>query len=759
MAVAASTPIELIENVYANLDENIALGREKLGRGLTLAEKVLINHLASTDQDLDRGASYVDLRPDRVAMQDATAQMAWLQFMTAGLDEVAVPTTTHCDHLIQARDDGKTDLLAASESNEEVYDFLESVCAKYGAGFWKPGSGIIHQVVLEQYAFPGGMMIGTDSHTPNAGGLGMIAVGVGGADAVDVMTGFAWNVRWPKAIGVHLTGELSGWSAPKDIILKVAEVLTVKGGTGAIVEYFGPGAESLSCTGKATICNMGAEIGATTSLFGYDQAMSRYLKSTGREAVADAADKVAIHLRADDEVMANPSAYYDEVIEIDLSSLAPHINGPHTPDLAREVGDLGAEAEKNGWPSTISAALIGSCTNSSYEDITRAASIAREAASKGLTVKSKLLITPGSEQVRATIERDGLLADFEALGATVLANACGPCIGQWDRSAEEGHIAGQPNVIVTSYNRNFPKRNDGDAATLAFVTSPETVMALALAGTVDFDPLSDTLTNDKGEEVSLSVPVGIELPPEGFDPGQDTFVAPPADGSAVQVKVDASSERLQLLEPFPAWDGSDYEDLPVLVKAQGKFTTDHISMAGPWLKYRGHLENISGNLYLGAVNAFDGYDVGHGKNQLNGETQTFPDIARSYHEAGQGWVVIGDENMGEGSSREHAAMEPRFRGGLVAIARSFARIHETNLKKQGMLPLTFVEPQDYERIGEDDRIAVRSLAQLAPGHSLDVEVTSPDGTTWSFSANHTFSSEQIEWFKAGSALNIIKASL
>ncbi len=759
MAVAASTPIELIENVYANLDENIALGREKLGRGLTLAEKVLINHLASADQDLDRGVSYVDLRPDRVAMQDATAQMAWLQFMTAGLDEVAVPTTTHCDHLIQARDDGKTDLLAASESNEEVYDFLESVCAKYGAGFWKPGSGIIHQVVLEQYAFPGGLMIGTDSHTPNAGGLGMIAVGVGGADAVDVMTGFAWNVRWPKAIGVHLTGELSGWSAPKDIILKVAEVLTVKGGTGAIVEYFGPGAESLSCTGKATICNMGAEIGATTSLFGYDQAMSRYLKSTGREAVADAADKVAIHLRADDEVMANPGAYYDEVIEIDLSSLAPHINGPHTPDLAREVGDLGAEAEKNGWPSTISAALIGSCTNSSYEDITRAASIAREAASKGLTVKSKLLITPGSEQVRATIERDGLLADFEALGATVLANACGPCIGQWDRSAEEGHIAGQPNVIVTSYNRNFPKRNDGDAATLAFVTSPETVMALALAGTVDFDPLSDTLTNNKGEEVSLSVPVGIELPPEGFDPGQDTFVAPPADGSAVQVKVDASSERLQLLEPFPAWDGSDYEDLPVLVKAQGKFTTDHISMAGPWLKYRGHLENISGNLYLGAVNAFDGYDVGHGKNQLNGETQTFPDIARSYHEAGQGWVVIGDENMGEGSSREHAAMEPRFRGGLVAIARSFARIHETNLKKQGMLPLTFVDPQDYERIGEDDRIAVRSLAQLAPGHSLDVEVTSPDGTTWSFSANHTFSSEQIEWFKAGSALNIIKASL
>ncbi|MEC7916829.1 MAG: aconitate hydratase [Actinomycetota bacterium] len=759
MPVAASTPIELIERVYANLGSSIAWGREELGRALTLTEKILINHLASTDQRLERGISYVDLQPDRVAMQDATAQMAWLQFMTAGLDEVAVPTTTHCDHLIQARVDGKTDLLAASENNEEVYDFLQSVCAKYGAGFWKPGSGIIHQVVLEQYAFPGGMMIGTDSHTPNAGGLGMIAVGVGGADAVDVMTGFAWNVRWPKAIGVHLTGELSGWSAPKDIILKVAEVLTVKGGTGAIVEYFGSGAESLSCTGKATICNMGAEIGATTSLFGYDEAMSRYLKSTDREEVADAADRVAMHLRADDEVIANPSDFYDEVIEIDLSSLAPHINGPHTPDLAREVSKLGAEAEANGWPSTISAALIGSCTNSSYEDITRAASIAREAASKGLTAKSKLLITPGSEQVRATIERDGLLADFEALGATVLANACGPCIGQWDRSDEEGHTAGEPNVIVTSYNRNFPKRNDGDAATLAFVTSPETVMALALAGTVDFDPLTDTLTNNQGVKVSLSVPTGIELPPDGFDPGRDTFVAPPSDGSQVQVKVDPSSERLQLLEPFPAWDGSDYEDLPVLVKAQGKFTTDHISMAGPWLKYRGHLENISGNLYLGAVNAFDGYEVGHGKNQLTGDTQTFPDIARAYHEAGQGWVVIGDENMGEGSSREHAAMEPRFRGGLVAIARSFARIHETNLKKQGMLPLTFADPEDYDRIEEDDRITVRSLDDLAPGQPVSVEVCSSDGETWSFSTNHSFSSEQIEWFRAGSALNIIKASI
>ena len=759
MPVAANTPIELIAKVYANLADSTVMGREKLGRSLTLAEKVLINHLASEDQELERGVSYVDLNPDRVAMQDATAQMAWLQFMTAGLPEVAVPTTTHCDHLIQARDDGKTDLLAANENNEEVYDFLESVCAKYGAGFWMPGSGIIHQVVLEQYAFPGGMMIGTDSHTPNAGGLGMIAVGVGGADAVDVMTGFAWNVRWPKAIGVHLTGELSGWSAPKDIILKVAEVLTVKGGTGAIVEYFGPGAQSLSCTGKATICNMGAEIGATTSLFGYDEAMSRYLKSTGREDVADLANSVAEHLRADDEVIANPQSYYDEVIEIDLSTLSPHINGPHTPDLAREVAELGKEAEANGWPSSISAALIGSCTNSSYEDITRAASIAREATANGITAKTKLLITPGSEQVRATIDRDGLLADFEALGATVLANACGPCIGQWDRSAEDDHTAGDANVIVTSYNRNFPKRNDGDPATLAFVTSPETVMALALAGTIDFDPLTDTLQNENGEEVSLSVPVGIELPPQGFDPGQNTFVAPPADASHIEVKVSPTSDRLQVLQPFEAWGGNDYENLPILVKAHGKFTTDHISMAGPWLKYRGHLENISGNLYLGAVNAFDGYEVGYGKNQLTGATQTFPDIARNYHEANQGWVVIGDENMGEGSSREHAAMEPRFRGGLVAIARSFARIHETNLKKQGMLPLTFADPADYDKIDEDDRIAVRSLNQLSPGQQVEVEVTTSQSSTWSFLANHTFSAEQIEWFKAGSALNIIRASV
>ncbi|MFN3217443.1 MAG: aconitate hydratase [Acidimicrobiales bacterium] len=756
MAVTATTPIELVEGVYATLDERLGAARERFGRALTFAEKVLINHLDRPDQELERGDSYVDLRPDRVAMQDATAQMAWLQFMTAGLDEVEVPTTTHCDHLIQARVDGKRDLLAAVDSNEEVYDFLETVCARYGAGFWKPGSGIIHQVVLEQYAFPGGMMIGTDSHTPNAGGLGMIAVGVGGADAVDVMTGFPWNVRWPKLIGVKLTGSLNGWSAPKDVILKVADILTVKGGTGAIIEYFGEGANSISATGKATICNMGAEIGATTSIFAYDDASARYLKSTGREAIADAADAVAHHLRADDEVFADPGAYFDQVIEIDLSTLQPHINGPHTPDLAREVKDLGAEATANGWPLEISAALIGSCTNSSYEDITRAASIAREAAAKGLRVKTKLMITPGSEQVRATIERDGLLADFEALGAVVLANACGPCIGQWDRSEEEGHVAGQPNTIVTSYNRNFPKRNDGDAATLAFVTSPETVMALALAGTLDFDPIHGTLVNDAGEEVQLSVPVGVELPAQGFDPGEDTFVGAPDDGSGIEVKVSPTSDRLQLLSPFPAWDGNDYEDLPVLVKAQGKFTTDHISMAGPWLKYRGHLENISGNLYLGAVNAYDGYEVGYGKNVLTGETQPYPEIAKAYHEAGQHWVVIGDENMGEGSSREHAAMEPRFRLGLVAIARSFARIHETNLKKQGMIPLTFVDPADYDRIGQDDRIAVRGLADLAPDREVTVEVTTPEGETWSFQTRHTFSEDQVEWFKAGSALNVIR---
>jgi len=756
--VGPETPIELIEGVYTTLDERVGGFRQRLGRPLTLAEKILANHLDHA-ADVERGVTYNDFRPDRVAMQDATAQMAWLQFMTSGLDNVAVPTTTHCDHLIQARVDGKTDLLAALDGNDEVYTFLQTVSARYGGGFWKPGSGIIHQVVLENYAFPGGMMIGTDSHTPNAGGLGMIAIGVGGADAVDVMTGFPWSVRWPKMIGVHLTGELNGWSAPKDVILKVAEILTVNGGTGAIVEYFGPGANRLSCTGKATICNMGAEVGATTSLFGYDDAMARYLKSTGREATADAANAVAHHLRSDDEVLADPHRFFDQVVEIDLDTLRPHINGPHTPDLAREVSALGAEAEANGWPMEISAALIGSCTNSSYEDITRAASIARQAAAEGLTARTKLMITPGSEQVRATIERDGLLADFEAMGAVVLANACGPCIGQWDRSTEEGHVEGVPNVIVTSYNRNFPKRNDGDAATLAFVTSPETVMALALAGRVDFDPLNDTLTSGDGRGVRLDVPQGIELPPAGFDPGESGFVPPPVDGSDVEVVVSPTSDRLQLLEPFEPWDGEDFEDLPILVKAQGKFTTDHISMAGPWLKYRGHLENISGNLYLGAVSAYNEGIVGMGKNQLDGERMSFPDIAKAYHEAGQPWAAIGDENMGEGSSREHAAMEPRFRGCRLILARSFARIHETNLKKQGILPLTFADPADYDRIGEDDRLGTRGLADLAPDQPVTVTVTTPGGEQWSFHGNHTFSTEQIEWFKAGSALAMIRRQI
>jgi aconitate hydratase len=686
-------------------------------------------------------------------MQDATAQMALLQFMTAGLPEAAVPSTVHCDHLIQAKSNARIDLATANDVNAEVYDFLESVSAKYGIGFWKPGSGIIHQVVLEQYAFPGGMMIGTDSHTPNAGGLGMIAIGVGGADAVDVMTGYPFNVRWPKLIGVKLTGTLAGWSAPKDIILEVARILTVKGGTGAIVEYFGPGAESISCTGKATICNMGAEIGATTSLFAYDPAMSRYLSSTGRADVAAAADAVASDLRADDEVFADPSSYFDEVIEIDLSSLEPLINGPHTPDRARKVSELGAEAKAEGWPMEISSALIGSCTNSSYEDISRAAAIARFAHQNGLSIKTPLLVTPGSEQVRATIERDGLLEVFEAAGATVLANACGPCIGQWSRPES---VTSEPNTIVTSYNRNFPKRNDGSVNTQAFVTSPETVVALALAGTLDFDPINDTLTAPDGTEVRLQVPVGDELPAQGFDPGESGFIAPPADGTAVSVVVQPTSERLQLLEPFEPWDGADITDLPILLKAAGKCTTDHISMAGPWLKYRGHLENISGNLFLGAINAFTGA-AGEGVDQLDGTVKAFPEIARHYHEAGQEWVAVGDETWGEGSSREHAAMEPRFRGCRDIIVRSFARIHEANLKKQGVLALTFADPTTYDAIGQDDRISIVGLAELAPGRPVECVLHRADGTTLEFRCNHTMSEEHIEWFRAGSALNIIRA--
>jgi len=744
----ANTPIELVQSVYASLSERVALGRERLGRPLTLTEKILVNHLADpANEPIERGGSYNDFHPDRVAMQDATAQMALLQFMTAGLPEAAVPSTVHCDHLIQAKVGAVIDLGVAVDTNKEVYDFLRSVSAKYGIGFWGPGSGIIHQVVLENYAFPGGMMIGTDSHTPNAGGLGMIAIGVGGADAVDVMTGFPFNVRWPKVIGVKLTGTLSGWSSPKDVILEVARVLTVEGGTGAIVEYFGPGADSISATGKATICNMGAEIGATTSHFPYDQNMAMYLKSTGREAIADAADKVADDLRADE------GAFYDQLIEIDLDELKPLINGPHSPDRAHKVGPagVGAAATENGWPLEPSACLIGSCTNSSYEDITRVASIARQAAARGLTAKCELLITPGSEQVRATIERDGLLADLEAIGATVLANACGPCIGQWSRPES---ITGQPNTIVNSFNRNFPKRNDGSANTLSFVTSPDTVMALALSGRLDFDPTTDELETPDGLFIRLDPPVGEVLPDRGYDPGEDTFTAPPADGSGVTIEVSPTSDRLQLLEPFPAWDGNDYEGLPVLMKAQGKCTTDHISAAGPWLKYRGHLENISGNLFIGVVNAFTGA-TGEGKDQLDGETRSFPDIAKHYGTEGVGWCAIGDRNYGEGSSREHAAMEPRFRGGLVIFARSFARIHETNAKKQGLVPLTFADGATYDAIEEDDRINVLGLPPV-PGQNVRCQIVKPDGTTVDFECTHTFSPEQVEWFKAGSALNIVR---
>jgi aconitate hydratase len=746
MTVTAGTPIELVEGVYATLPQRAAAGRERFGRPLTLTEKILLNHLGDPTEPIERGGTYNDFRPDRVAMQDATAQMALLQFMTAGLPTTAAPSTVHCDHLISAKVGAKIDLGVAIDTNREVYDFLRSVSAKYGIGFWGPGSGIIHQVVLENYAFPGGMMIGTDSHTPNAGGLGMVAIGVGGADAVDVMTGFPFNVRWPKVIGVRLTGTLSGWSSPKDVILEVARVLTVEGGTGAIVEYFGPGADSISATGKATICNMGAEIGATCSVFGYDHNMAQYLKATGREAIADAADKVATDLRPDD------GALYDQLVEIDLDQLKPLINGPHSPDRANRVGAaVGAEARANDWPLEISSALIGSCTNSSYEDITRAASIARQAAAAGLTVKTELLVTPGSEQTRATIERDGLIADLESIGATVLANACGPCIGQWDRPASAN---GVPNTIVNSFNRNFPKRNDGSANTLSFVTSPDTVVALALAGRLDFDPTTDTITAPNGSEVLLNAPVGEVLPASGYDPGQNTFTPPPADGSNVSVEVSPTSDRLQLLAPFAAWDGNDYIGLPVLMKAKGKCTTDHISAAGKWLKYRGHLENISGNLFIGAVNAFNDA-VGEGKDFRDGSVDSYPNLAKKYSEAGVRWVAIGDRNYGEGSSREHAAMEPRFRGGVVIITRSFARIHETNLKKQGMVPLTFADPATYDQIGEDDRINVLDLPPV-PGKNLRCQIVKPDGTTIDFEGVHTFSPEQVEWFQAGSALNVVR---
>ena len=748
MAVTASTPVELVEEVYGRLAQRAEVARRRLGRPVTLAEKILFNHLADPEgQPLERGHSYSELYPDRVAMQDATAQMALLQFMTAGLPRVAVPATVHCDHLIQAHDGARVDLLAAVETNQEVYEFLRTVSERYGIGFWRPGSGIIHQVVLEQYAFPGGMMIGTDSHTPNAGGLAMVAIGVGGADAVDVMVGGAFGVRWPELIGVHLNGSMSGWTSPKDVILKVADVLTVKGGTGAIVEYFGPGTESISTTGKATICNMGAEIGATTSLFPYDDHGDSYLRATDRAAIADAAAALLGDLRADDDVVVDPERCFDRVIEIDLSTLEPHINGPHSPDYAHKVSEVGEHARAEGWPLQISSALIGSCTNSSYEDITRTASIARQAADAGLRVKTPLLVTPGSERVRATIERDGLLADLEAIGATVLANACGPCIGQWKRDdVKEGDV----NVIVNSYNRNFPKRNDGLASTLAFVTSPETVMAYALAGTLEFNPLTDTV-----DGVRLEAPVGQTLPARGFESGTEGFVAPPGDGSDTEVVIDPSSERLQLLQPFPAWDGEDYVGLPVLMKAQGKCTTDHISAAGKWLRYRGHLENISGNLFLGAVNAFTG-ETGSGRCPVHSAVEPYPDAARHCREAGVAWVAVGDENYGEGSSREHAAMEPRFMNGRVVFARSFPRLYDTNLKKQGMLALTFADPSTYDEIREDDTISILGLADLAPDRPVQCRISHADGSTVDFECTHTMSAEHIEWFRAGSALNLIR---
>ncbi len=746
MTVTAGTPIELVNGVYSTLTDRTEAGRQRFGRPLTLTEKILLNHLDNAAEAIERGGSYNDFHPDRVAMQDATAQMALLQFMTAGLPTTAAPSTVHCDHLISAKIGAKIDLGVALDTNREVYDFLRSVSARFGIGFWGPGSGIIHQVVLENYAFPGGMMIGTDSHTPNAGGLGMVAIGVGGADAVDVMTGFPFNVRWPKVIGIRLVGTLSGWSSPKDVILEVARVLTVEGGTGAIVEYFGPGADTISATGKATICNMGAEIGATCSLFGYDDNMAMYLKATGREAIADAANKVASDLRADD------GALYDQLIEINLDELKPLINGPHSPDRANRVGAaVGAEARANDWPLDISAALIGSCTNSSYEDITRAASIARQASARGLKVRTPLLVSPGSEQIRATIERDGLIADLEAIGATVLANACGPCIGQWDRPAS---VTDKANTIVNSFNRNFPKRNDGSANTLSFVTSPDTVVALALSGQLDFDPTIGTLTAPDGSTVVLQPPVGEVLPAKGYDPGQNTFTAPPADGSAIAIEVSPTSDRLQLLTPFAAWDGNDYVELPVLMKAKGKCTTDHISAAGKWLKYRGHLENISGNLFLGAVSAFD-RPVGEGVDFRDGSPDTLPNLAKKYGDAGIHWVAIGDRNYGEGSSREHAAMEPRFRGGVVIITRSFARIHETNLKKQGLVPLTFADPDTYDLIDEGDRISVLDLPPV-PGKNVHCQIVKRDGTVVDFEGVHTFSDEQVEWFMAGSALNVVR---
>lgn len=749
-----TTPIELIQAVYERYPERVEIARRRLGRPVTYAEKVLIAHADDPETiGLQRGVDYADYRPDRVAMQDATAQMALLQFVTAGLPSVAVPTTVHCDHLIQARIGAEIDLKNALDANSEVYEFLRTVSAKYGIGFWKPGSGIIHQVVLEQYAFPGGMIIGTDSHTPNAGGLGTVAIGVGGADAVDVMAGWPFNTRVPKVIGVYLRGRLSGWTASKDVILKVAGILTVKGGTGAIVEYFGPGTESISATGKATICNMGAEIGATCSLFPYDERSAMYLKSTEREEVADLANTYAEHFRVDHEVERDPDRFYDRVIEIDLDELEPHLVGPHTPDLDRPLSEVKAAVTSENYPPKIAYALVGSCTNSSYEDIGRAAHVARQAKAAGLQVKSPLLITPGSEQVRATIERDGLLADLEAIGATVLANACGPCIGQWKRDDIE---MGERNTIVTSFNRNFPRRNDGNAETLAFIASPETVVGMALTGRLDVDFVHDGVPGNNGESVKLEPPVADELPALGFDPGESGYLPPAADPSSVEIVVKPGSERLELLEPFAPWDGDDYTGLKVLMKAAGKCTTDHISPAGPWLKYRGHLTNICQNLFTGVNNAFAPGESGQGIDVRDGSTKPLPDLAKAYKEAGIDWVAVGDENYGEGSSREHAAMEPRYMGARACLVRSFARIHEANLKKQGILALTFAVPSDYDLIRFDDEIDIVRLHELAPGRPIHVVVRHADGTRDEIETTHTMSDEHIEWFQAGSALNVLR---
>ena len=748
--------IDMIKKVYSQYEERVTAARKMVNKPLTLSEKILYTHLWSGNatEAYERGKSYVDFAPDRVAMQDATAQMALLQFMQAGRAKAAVPSTVHCDHLIQAKEGADKDLARAKSESSEVFNFLSSVSNKYGIGFWKPGAGIIHQVVLENYAFPGGLMIGTDSHTVNAGGLGMVAIGVGGADACDVMAGLPWELKFPKLIGVKLTGKLSGWAAPKDVILKVAGILTVKGGTGAIVEYFGDGAESLSCTGKGTICNMGAEIGATTSTFGYDASMERYLRATDRADVADAANAIKGHLTADTEVYANPEEYFDQLIEINLSELEPSLNGPFTPDLYTPASRMREEAQKNGWPTKVEWGLIGSCTNSSYEDLARAASIARQAVDKGLVTKAEFGINPGSEQVRYTADRDGLLKTFEDLNATIFTNACGPCIGMWDRAGADKQ---EKNTIVHSFNRNFAKRADGNPNTYAFVTSPEMVAAIAISGDLGFNPVTDTLTNKNGEQVKLDPPTGDELPTKGFDVEDPGYQAPAADGSSVVVEVSPTSDRLQLLEPFAPWEGTDLKGLKVLIKAKGKCTTDHISMAGPWLKYRGHLDNISNNLLIGAVNYFND-KTDNVQNQLTGEYGAVPATQRAYKAAGIGSIVVGDENYGEGSSREHAAMEPRHLGVRAVLVKSFARIHETNLKKQGMLGLTFDNKDDYDKIQEQDNIDIIGLTEFAPNKPLTLVLHHADGSEDRIRVNHTYNAQQIEWFKAGGALNIIRAN-